>query len=69
MARRRLGEDLRRDTVMSSAQSTRQFLQAQLRHEQREVFVVLYLDNQHQLLLYEPLFMEPLTAPPFTPAK
>ena len=56
MARRHLSEDLRRDTVMSSAQLTRQFLQAQLRHEQREVFAVLYLDNQHQLLVYEPLF-------------
>lgn len=56
MARRHLGEDLRRDTVMSSAQATRQFLLAQLRHEQREVFAVLYLDNQHQLLAYEPLF-------------
>lgn len=56
MARRHLDENLRRDTVMSSAQATRQFLQAQLRHEQREVFAVLYLDNQHQLLVYEPLF-------------
>lgn len=56
MARRHLGEDLRRDTVMSSAQLTRQFLLAQLRYEQREVFAVLYLDNQHQLLAYEPLF-------------
>lgn len=56
MARRHLSEDLRRDTVMGSAESTRQFLLAQLRHEQREVFVALYLDNQHHLLLYEPLF-------------
>lgn len=56
MARRHLGENLRSDTVMSSAAVTRQFLQAQLRGERREVFAVLYLDNQHQLLLYEPLF-------------
>ncbi len=56
MARRHFSESLQRDTVLSSAQSTRHFLQAQLRDETREVFAALYLDNQHHLLVYEPLF-------------
>lgn len=56
MARRHFAENLTRETVLTSADTTRHFLQAQLRNERREVFAALYLDNQHQLLLYEPLF-------------
>ena len=56
MSRRYLAEALQQRPVFSSAASTRQFLLAQLRHEVREVFAVMYLDNQHQLLCYEPLF-------------
>tara|TARA_R110001592_G_scaffold1874_11_gene11393 strand:- start:3115 stop:3810 length:696 start_codon:yes stop_codon:yes gene_type:complete len=56
MSRRYLAEALRQRPVFSSAASTRQFLLAQLRQEIREVFAVMYLDNQHQLIRYEPLF-------------
>ncbi|CAA0102611.1 Uncharacterised protein [Zhongshania aliphaticivorans] len=56
MSRRYLAEELQQRPVFSSAAATRQFLAAQLRHEVREVFAVMYLDNQHQLLCYEPLF-------------
>ncbi|WP_269618800.1 RadC family protein [Zhongshania sp. BJYM1] len=56
MSRRYLSEALQQQPVFSSAAATRQFLLAQLRQEVREVFAVLYLDNQHQLLCYEPLF-------------
>ncbi len=56
MARRHFTENLQRDTVLTSAEATRHFLQAQLRSESREVFAALYLDNQHHLLVYEPLF-------------
>ncbi|MBQ0796413.1 DNA repair protein RadC [Zhongshania sp.] len=56
MSRRYLAEALLNKPVFASAAATRQFLLAQLRNEVREVFAVLYLDNQHQMLLYEPLF-------------
>ncbi|MEX1664022.1 RadC family protein [Zhongshania arctica] len=56
MSRRYLAEALQQRPVFSSAASTRQFLLAQLRQEIREVFAVMYLDNQHQLIRYEPLF-------------
>jgi DNA repair protein RadC len=56
MSRRYLAEDLRQRPVFASAATTRQFLLAQLRQEVREVFAVMYLDNQHGLLVYEPLF-------------
>ncbi|AKH67980.1 DNA replication and repair protein RadC [Spongiibacter sp. IMCC21906] len=62
MARRYNEEQLRNAPVLSSATATRQFLSTQLRGERREVFVVLYLDSQHQLIQYEPLFFGTLDA-------
>ncbi|WP_372862641.1 DNA repair protein RadC [Spongiibacter sp.] len=56
MSRRYLGEAMRRGQVFARAAATKQFLCAQLRGEHREVFAVLYLDNQHGLIAYEPLF-------------
>ncbi len=56
MARRHLQEALSREHNLDSSVATRDFLRAQLRGEPREVFAVLYLDNQHRLLRYEPLF-------------
>lgn len=56
MSRRHLEEALQRQQVFSSAALTRQFLVAQLRGEVREVFAVMYLDSQHRLIRYEPLF-------------
>jgi len=34
----------------------KRFLMSQLRHQEREVFAVLFLDNQHALIEYEELF-------------
>ncbi|GAB3369628.1 DNA repair protein RadC [Spongiibacter taiwanensis] len=62
MARRYLAEEIGRDVVLSSAAATRQFLQAQLRGESREVFAAIFLDSQHQLITYEPLFFGTLDA-------
>ncbi|MBD2857425.1 DNA repair protein RadC [Spongiibacter sp. KMU-158] len=56
MSRRHLAEALSSGEVFSSADRTRRYLQAQLRGEPREVFAVLFLDNQHRLIKYEPLF-------------
>ncbi|MGJ8686854.1 MAG: RadC family protein [Spongiibacteraceae bacterium] len=56
MAKRYFTEQLQGAEVISSASATRQFLRAQLRAEVREVFAVLYLDNQHRMICYEPLF-------------
>lgn len=56
MNRRHLDARLSRSDALTSPELVRQYLSAQLRHSQREVFAVLLLDNQHQLLHYEPLF-------------
>ncbi|HTN30769.1 MAG TPA: DNA repair protein RadC [Pseudomonas sp.] len=56
MARRHLAERLRRDSVLESPQAVRDYLKAQLRHEQHEVFGCLFLDSKHRVLAYEALF-------------
>lgn len=43
--------------VLESPQATYQFLISQLAHESREVFMVIFLDNQHQVLSAQRMFM------------
>jgi DNA repair protein RadC len=56
MARRHLHEKLMEGDVLTSPSLTRQYLRTQLRDEAREAFAVLFLDNQHRVLAFEPLF-------------
>ena len=56
MARRHLAERLRRDSALESPQAVRDYLKAQLRHEQHEVFGCLFLDAKHRVLAFEALF-------------
>lgn len=56
MARRHLSASLQTGDALTSPQLVRQYLSAQLRHQPREVFAILLLDNQHRLLAYEELF-------------
>lgn len=43
------------------------FLTAKLRHQSRELFVLLLLDSQHRLLHYEELFQGTINAAPVYP--
>ncbi len=56
MARRHLAESLTRETSLSSSTKTKEFLTAKLRHQKREVFSALFLDNLNRLISYEELF-------------
>jgi len=56
MARRHLAEELRRSDVISSPDHTRNYLQAQLRDRDHEVFACLFLDNQNRVIRYEEMF-------------
>lgn len=56
LARRHLAEELTRDTVFTSPQAVKQFLLAQLSGRHQEVFMVLFLDNRHRLIVAEELF-------------
>lgn len=56
MSKRYLAETLTSGESLTSSQSTKDYLVTQLRHESREVFAVLYLDNQHRMIQFERLF-------------
>ena len=56
MSKRYLAEELKNGTVLTSSQTTKDYLIAQLRHETREIFAVMFLDNQHKIIQFERLF-------------
>ncbi len=56
LARRHLAEELAEGAVIDSPETTRRFLQAQLRESGQEVFAVLFLDQRHRVLAFERLF-------------
>ncbi|WP_286234037.1 RadC family protein [Thalassotalea sediminis] len=62
MVKRCLAEELVRGETLTSSQASKNFLIAQLRHEFREVFAVLLLDSQHQVIHFEKLFYGTLNA-------
>ncbi|KEA63601.1 DNA repair protein RadC [Marinobacterium lacunae] len=62
MSRRHLAAQLERGSALESPQAVRQYLAAQLRHEPREVFACLLLDNRHRVIRYEPLFFGTINA-------
>jgi DNA repair protein RadC len=56
MARRNMGEDLKRDSVLENPTQVRRYLKALLRHEQHEVFGCLFLDSKNRVQTFEVLF-------------
>ncbi len=56
LARRHLGEQLRRERVFSNPSLVGDFLLAHLRDCEQEVFAALFLDSQHRLISWEKLF-------------
>ncbi len=57
MARRHLRETLERGEAFTSPGAVRSYLQARLRDQPREVFLVLFLDTRHRLIAAEELFL------------
>ncbi len=55
MGRRQLSEQLLRGGPLSSPQAAGDYLRAQLRDREHEVFGVVFLDSQHRVLAYEEL--------------
>ena len=56
MSRRYLLDQLRSGPALTSPGDARSFVLAQLRSLPHEVFACIWLDNQHRVLSYEPLF-------------
>jgi len=61
MARRHLREILVRGDAFTSPEAVRGYLAARLRDQPREVFLVLFLDARHRLIVAEELFLGTLT--------
>lgn len=57
LARRLALQQLEEADVMSSPQRTRRFLQHHLAGRTREIFSVMFLDNQHRVIRCDDLFM------------
>lgn len=49
-------ERFQRQDSYCSPESVMDYLQCQLAHEEREVFALMLLDNQHRLIQYLPMF-------------
>lgn len=62
MTKRYLAEELESGQTLTSSQKTKDFLHAQLKHEPNEVFAMLVLDNQHQVISFEKLFFGTINA-------
>jgi DNA repair protein RadC len=56
MSKRYLAEEMKVGQALTSSLATQNFLTAELRHETREVFSVLFLNTQHQVIKFERLF-------------
>ena len=56
MSRRHLQTSLKKEKVFTSSEVVKSYLTAQLRHQGREIFAVLFLDSQHRLICYKELF-------------
>lgn len=56
LARRAFSSRLRHEKVMLSPEMTTEFLQGVLAYREREVFVVIFLDNQHYVLHHSEMF-------------
>ena len=62
LGRRHLETTLERQDVMSSPETTRNFLSARLRGLRHEAFAILFRDHQHRLIAFEELFRGTLDA-------
>ena len=67
LSRRYLKWQLQRQDGFTEPAMVKDYLTSQLRHQAREVFVVLLLDSQHRLLRYEEMFHGTINAAPVYP--
>lgn len=56
LGKRFFNSQLAREDVMENPAVTRQYLQSVLSHQAREVFMVIFLDNQHHVLNTQQMF-------------
>ena len=61
LVKRWLGEELKRGAVLTQPAAVRDYLRILLTNEEREIFVVIYLDAQHRMIVSERAFLGTLT--------
>lgn len=57
MTKRYLLQELQVSPVFNDLDRVRMYLQTELAHREREIFLVLFLDNQHRLIKKEEMFL------------
>ncbi|MGB1199561.1 MAG: RadC family protein [Thalassotalea sp.] len=62
LSKRYFAEQLNTGDALTSSQASKDYLMAELRHETREVFAMLLLNNQHQVQAFERLFQGTINA-------
>jgi DNA repair protein RadC len=62
MSKRYLSEQLHNGAALTSSIDTQNFLKAELRHENREIFALLLLNTQHQVIKFKRLFYGTINA-------
>lgn len=56
MSRRYYAAQIKETCLLTSPETTREFLCAELAGEQREIFIVIFLDNQHRVITWSRMF-------------
>jgi len=62
MSRRYLQSGLEKGNALENPQQVRDFLSSRMRHQSREVFACLFLDNKHRVICFEELFWGTINA-------
>lgn len=62
LSKRYFAEELSAGHELTSSNASKDYLMAELRHESREVFAMLLLNNQHQVIIFERLFQGTINA-------
>ena len=57
MGRRHLFQGIEKGAALSSPQMVKHYLQFRLRHQTREIFCCLFMDNRHSVIACEDLFL------------
>lgn len=62
MSRRYLAAKLSKGDGLTSSSQTKDYLRSELKHESHEVFAILFLDNQHNIICFKKLFFGTIDA-------
>jgi DNA repair protein RadC len=62
-----ISRELYKREIFNSCEKVKVFLQCKLSRQEREIFSIILLDNQHRMIKYEELFQGTINAAPVYP--